>query len=112
MGGTISPTGMGKSEDIIEWAQLFLELSGASSSQGEGGKMKSKGEQSFIDQYSRKLMVQWACQTVESGQIGEAVWAVEEACLEHALSKGWLTKREPRRVTAKGFEVAASFLRR
>lgn len=74
--------------------------------------MKSKGEQSFIDQYSRKLMVQWACQTVESGQIGLSTSAVEEACLEHALSRGWLTKREPRRVTAKGFEVAASFLRR
>jgi len=75
--------------------------------------MKSKGEQSFIDQYSRKLMAEeWACQTVESGQIGLSTSALQEACLEHALSKGWLTKREPRRVTAKGFEVAASFLRR
>ena len=30
----------------------------------------------------------------------------------HALSKGWLTKREPHRLTAKGFGVAASFLKR
>lgn len=75
--------------------------------------MESKGEQSFIDQYSRKLMAEeWACQTVESGQIRESGQRLEAVCLEHALSKGWLTKREPRRVTAKGFEVAASFLRR
>jgi hypothetical protein len=31
---------------------------------------------------------------------------------EHALSRGWLSKRDHSKLTGKGFGVAASFLKR
>jgi len=32
--------------------------------------------------------------------------------LDHAVVKGWVSKTEPRKLLAKGFEVAAAFLKR
>jgi hypothetical protein len=37
---------------------------------------------------------------------------IDTIYLETARSKGWLTKKEPIRPTAKGYKAAAAFLRR
>jgi len=80
---------------------------------------RSKGEENFIDQYTRKLMVDWAITQVSRPMDEDPLKAITQGrpgsltiFVEHALKKGWLTKREPRRLTAKGFQVAASFLKR
>ena len=75
---------------------------------------RSRGELAFIDQFTRKLMVTWGGQCVALGTLTDldSPDKLAEACLTHALSKGWLTKREPRRLTAKGWTVAVSFLKR
>jgi len=74
---------------------------------------RSKAEENFIDQYTRKLMVDWAFHVVRFPDGGvPPVPGANGPYVEHALKKGWLTKRTPHRLTAKGFGVAASFLKR
>jgi hypothetical protein len=73
---------------------------------------RSKGEQNFIDQMTRKLLVGWAHHLVQHPEGTVPLKGIAIAYQSHALSKGWLTKREPHRLTAKGFGVAASFLKR
>lgn len=73
---------------------------------------RTKSEEAFIDQYTRSLTVGWADHMVQFPEGSVPLKGVDPAYTEHALAKGWLTKREPRRLTAKGFQVAASFLKR
>ena len=77
---------------------------------------RTKAEEAFIDQYTRKLMVEWAKQSLAFGSVNEPTTADLTSGMmvyfDFALSKGWLSKREPHRLTAKGFGVAASFLKR
>ena len=74
--------------------------------------MRSKAEEAFIDQYTRRLTVEWADHMVRCPG-GVPLWErVAPVYIDHALAKGWITKREPRRLTAKGFGIAASFLKR
>jgi hypothetical protein len=77
---------------------------------------RTKAEEAFIDQYTRKLMVEWAKQSLAFGSVNEPTTADLKSGMmvyfDFALSKGWLSKREPHRLTAKGFGVAASFLKR
>lgn len=73
---------------------------------------RSKGEQNFIDQMTRKLLVMWADHMVRHPDGAVPLKGVAVAYHNHALKKGWLTKREPHRLTAKGFQTAASFLKR
>jgi len=73
---------------------------------------RSKGEEAFIDQKTRSLTVEWADHMVRCPG-GVPLWErVAPVYFDHALAKGWITKREPHRLTAKGFQVAASFLKR
>lgn len=76
----------------------------------------TKAEQDFIDEYARKLLVDWAKQTLAFGQINDPTEGDKKKGLmvyfEYAIDKGWVGKSEPRRVTAKGFSTAAAFLRR
>jgi len=78
---------------------------------------RSKPEEAFIDQYTRKLTVEWAKQTSAWGQINEPTKTdlknpLLVACFEHAKAKGWVGKSKPARLTAKGFGTAAAFLKR
>ena len=76
---------------------------------------RTKSEEAFIDQYTRKLLVEWAVHMIlyPDGSIeNPEIRYILNPYIDHALSKGWLTKREPHRLTAKGFQVAASFLKR
>ena len=77
--------------------------------------MASIAEQGFIDQYTRKLMVEWARHTVVRGTIIAGAGAEFMTTLgvfrDYALQKKWLVK-DGSRVSAKGFATAAAFLRR
>lgn len=76
----------------------------------------SPSEAKFIDQYTRKLMVDWALVCVGQGSLPEDVFSEEKALtnpyVAHAFKKGWVTKRLPRKLTSSGFDVAAAFLKR
>jgi len=72
----------------------------------------TKGELDFIDQYTRSLMVGWAHIAIGGAGIPDTPGQRDTPYFKHAMSKGWLTKKEPCRPTASGFKVAAAFLRR
>jgi hypothetical protein len=77
-----------------------------------------KAKQDFTDQYTRKLLVDWAHHEVAAGHPVEAQPCSPSPCaygqviyVEYAIEKGWLVK-DGSRVSAKGFAIAAAFLRR
>jgi hypothetical protein len=77
-----------------------------------------KAKQDFIDQYTRKLLVDWAHHEAAAGALVELEACSPKQCaygyrvyVAHAVGRGWLVK-DGSRVSAKGFAVAASFLRR
>ena len=80
-----------------------------------------QSEEDFIEQYARVLLVQWCLSTIDAGYIvsasslgnGEhATVKITNLCVEHAVTKGWVGKSEPKKVLAKGFSTAAAFLKR
>jgi hypothetical protein len=77
---------------------------------------RSATELKFIDQYTRSLLVELANKCVRDGSLRGEEYTEEfihfNPYLEHALNKGWITKKLPRKLTSAGFEVAASFLKR
>lgn len=95
---------------------------------------KSKGEEEFIEQKTRELLVGWADFCVKSGgqlpdwesvtQEDLHEWEASERLKiaqdlgihkdywDLALSRGWLTKKTPRTLTSAGWGVAAAFLKR
>ena len=72
---------------------------------------KTQAETSFIDQMTRKLLVELADKTLREGT-PDGFGGLPDPYLEHALSKGWVSKRNPNQITGKGFGVAAAFLKR
>ena len=95
--------------------------------------MRTKAEENFIDQYTRTLLVQWANYSVTSGlppenetgarldlgmvdttapQQPRGFLRTPSIYVLHAQEKGWLSKKEPLTVLAKGYDTAAAFLRR
>jgi hypothetical protein len=84
---------------------------------------KSKGEEEFIEQKTRELLVVWADHCLKSeGQLpdfegdpsNQAVkdLGIHKDYWDLALSRGWLTKKTPRTLTSAGWGVAAAFLKR
>lgn len=73
----------------------------------------TKGELSFIDQFTRTKMIDWANDCVLNGKISEKAF-LPDTCpySKHALQRGWITKRTPARLTEAGWACAASFLKR
>lgn len=69
----------------------------------------TKGELAFLDQMARSLLVKVAAAQVEGA--AEPTSLLAPIYLEHALAKGWVSKREPK-LTEKGLEVASAFLKR
>ena len=70
----------------------------------------TKSETDFIDQYTRKLLVGWAdlqARGTTSIEVGD-----HALYLEHAKTRGWVSKAAPHRVLSGGFTVATSFLKR
>ena len=74
---------------------------------------RSKGENAYIDQYTRKLMSEWANVCVKKGKLPDWIKVdSDDPYVQHAFAKGWFTKREPHRLTASGWSTAAAFLKR
>ncbi len=69
----------------------------------------TKGEQMFVDQMTRKLLVQWCCDTISSGTLTD--YDLDSVFHQHAQAKGWLSK-DGSKVTSSGFTTAAGFLKR
>lgn len=77
---------------------------------------RTGSELDFIKEYTRSLLVEWADHCIKNGTLPEngdrARLKMSDVYIECALNNGWVTKSEPRRLTAKGFAAAAAFLRR
>jgi hypothetical protein len=73
--------------------------------------MRSQGELAFIDQMTRKMLVDWAGWCIKHPDRPLPLAEVS-VYVEQALRKGWLTKKSPYRLTSKGWSTAASFLKR
>ena len=78
----------------------------------------SKAAATFIDQYTRRLLIDWAHHQVTSPEPPEFLERCGNTCayshqvyIEHAINKGWVSK-DGKRVLAKGFTVAASAIKR
>lgn len=76
----------------------------------------TKAEAAFMDQMTRKLLVNCANHLIRYPDggfpTGEAGNFLPEPYHAHALERGWVSKRDPSKLTGKGFGVAASFLKR
>ena len=72
---------------------------------------RTKGELAFIDQYTRKLLVAWGHASLYDEFIPD-IDDGDQVYLEQALVKGWVSKKTPHKLTAKGWATAASFLKR
>lgn len=69
---------------------------------------RTKGEQKFLHEYTRTLLVQWAAHQLIFGEIPKPDGKEKGALvfLEHAASKGWVTK-DGTKLTSTGFSSAA-----
>jgi len=73
----------------------------------------SKAQQAFIHQYTWSLMVKWAAIAVQGGDLGFRDKPPEKRglFLEYAMTKGWV-RQDLTDLTAKGYGIATSFLKR
>jgi hypothetical protein len=74
--------------------------------------LRSQHELSFIDQFSRKIMVELADVSVRFPDSPLPIGEVHPVYLGFIEEKGWITKREPKKLSAKGWQIATSFLSR
>jgi len=72
---------------------------------------KTKAELDFIKESARTYLVSWADKQMRIGQMPQEMGNAQ-VFLEFAQSKGWVSKKEPLKVLATGFNTAAAFLRR
>lgn len=72
--------------------------------------MENKAQDDFLNEYARTRLIEWCAQELLEGKLD--LTNQPSILIEAALEKGWLTKREPRALTAKGYTTAAAFLRR
>lgn len=74
--------------------------------------MASKAETDFIDQYTRRLMVELCKAQVTYGDPFKGLDSSSiQHFIEHAVAKKWLAK-DRSRVLAAGWATAARFLKR
>ena len=75
---------------------------------------RSQHELKFINWHTRKLMTQWADICAQAGELPADQFDPDSdnPYVQHAFNKGWITKRLPRKLTASGWGVAASFLKK
>lgn len=73
-------------------------------------KAENKAQEDFLDEYARRNLVEWAAREL----VFDDLDLDEEPAMlvSFATEKGWLSKREPRSITAKGYSTAAAYLRR
>ena len=87
---------------------------------------KTKGEEEYIEQRTRALLVDWADYCVKHGNLPDFEGTPEDSAARRlaerigihkeywdlAIERGWLTKKTSRTLTSGGWGVAAAFLRR
>lgn len=71
-------------------------------------KTKMSNEQVFIDQMTRKKMVEWCDHEVQHPDEKDLF---EPPYRDYAISKGWLSK-DGTKILAAGWQTAARFLKR
>jgi len=82
----------------------------------------TQAEKNFIDQYTRKILIDWAHHQITSPREEDEFPPLErcspQPCaygydlyVDYAISKGWLSK-DGKRVLAKGFTTACSAVKR
>ena len=69
----------------------------------------TKAEEDFVEEYTRSLLPTWGDCCIRGQELDLDI--VQNPYAKCAFDKGWLTK-DAKRLTAKGFGVAASFLKR
>lgn len=84
----------------------------------------SAGKDDFLEELARLYLVEWCQQTIAAGVVldvtasakTDAEKACSKLCFQHAVVKGWVSaakaEGDPQRVLARGFSVAAAYLRR
>lgn len=72
--------------------------------------MSNTAQEDFFVEYTRARLVEWCAQECLAGKA--SLEDQHTNLIQMALEKGWLTKRQPHAITAKGYGVAAAFLRR
>lgn len=72
----------------------------------------NKAELDFVNEFARRLLVDWANTCIQVGQLPDSFDKPSNVYVEHAIEKGWISKTTPRKLTAKGYSTAASYLRR
>ena len=70
---------------------------------------RTKGEQKFIHEYTRNLLIKWAAHQIQHGSMPLPDRRDKGALVffEHAKSKGWVSK-DGTKVTSSGFTSAAA----
>ena len=72
----------------------------------------TKAEEGFLEQMTRSLLPVWGDYLIKNPE-GSLEQKPEEAPYWNLASeRGWITKKEPYRLTAKGFDTASAFLKR
>jgi len=75
----------------------------------------SAGEKEFIDQMTRKLLVDWSNFQIQSSPGGFIIGQGQEIYWEYAKSKHWvttITSGTGRKVLSTGLAIATRFLKR
>jgi len=79
-------------------------------------KIKKTGDEEFLHERTQQLLSQWADNQLQFGKCFVTPGGIEKdkgkIYSDYALSKGWLSKRNPDQITQSGFKQAARFLRR
>jgi hypothetical protein len=88
---------------------FFLDTKNSVSGSKGDSTVESKAQDDFLNEYARTRLIEWCAQELLEGKLD--LTSQPPLLIEAALEKGWLTKREPRSLTAKGYTTAAAFLR-
>lgn len=70
----------------------------------------TSGETQFIDQYTRRLMIEWCHSALTNGTGMPAFRPTDALYRNHAIVKKWLNKDG--KVISAGWKTAAAFLKR
>ena len=70
----------------------------------------TKSEEIFVDQMTRKLLVDWCTEYITRGALPSDVH-INNVFVAHAIEKGWISI-SLLKILSKGWTTAASFLRR
>jgi hypothetical protein len=71
----------------------------------------TKAEEAFVDQMTRKMLVEWCESQVISGLPRFPVMPESNPFVQYAMKKGWVAS-SLLKVLSGGFTTAAAFLRR